>query len=68
MNLTLPKGSRLEAIYESLSPEGRGALAEHLLGGTEAKWLARNLTECGFSITEASIRRTRESLKGGVQL
>lgn len=54
---------KLAAIFDDLEsrPDVRAALTEHLLGGTPASQLARDLTESGWPISATTIKEFRQT-------
>lgn len=53
---------RLLEIYQELTEEEQEALSEHLLGGTSASWLARQLTDAGYKISATTLKEQRSRL------
>lgn len=60
---------KLNIIWAVLDNHTRSALLRHLLGGTNAEWIADTLRSEGYSISASTIRVYRRSLeRGGVQV
>lgn len=56
---------KLKDIFDELDerPDVQARLSEHLLGGTPASTLARNLTASGFPVGPTTIKTYRASLR-----
>lgn len=56
--------SKINELREKVGEQAWDVLREHLMGGTSANWLARELKESGFNISPTTLKEYRAKERG----